>query len=98
MNVRAFKLVSGDEFAAEVVENGANCVVVKNPITLRPTPQGLAPVPALLLFNNDQSLNLDREDIVFEGAPKKELENLYLEVFSGVAQASPEVSKILLGR
>jgi len=82
--VMCFKLVNGDEMIAKVVDVNADEVTVSKPLTLIPSPQGMAMVQSLFAANLDKPIPIRRSNIMMYGYPREDVEKGYLETTSGI--------------
>lgn len=96
MNLKVFKLTSGEEIVAEIVSQTVDHITIMNPVTLAPTPQGFQPIPAWPCFATKTGIPIEAKHIMAMGEPKDQLADFYLETFSGIKAASPEQTKKLL--
>ena len=93
--VLIFKLASGEEMIAKIVEVTDGMFILKQPISMAPTQQGLQMMPSMF------SANLDKEVVVYGTAvamiadAKEDIKAKYIEVTTGVVV--PPEKKILVG-
>lgn len=93
--VLIFKLASGEELIAKIVEVTDGMFILKQPISMAPTQQGLQMMPSMF------SANLDKEVVVYGTAvamiadAKEDIKAKYIEVTTGVVV--PPEKKILVG-
>jgi hypothetical protein len=84
MNVKLVKLVSGEEFVAEIVNRDTN-LSCKNMIKFMMTPQRqLAMVPLNPFIPQDTVVEFNNSHIMFVSDVEKEVENNYAEQFGGI--------------
>ena len=94
-DVLIFKLASGEEMIAKIVEVTDGMFILKQPISMAPTQQGLQMMPSMF------SANLDKEVVVYGTAvamiadAKEDIKAKYIEVTTGVVV--PPEKKILVG-
>lgn len=87
MNIRVFKISSGEELVADFVET-EETVVLKKPahIILSPGPKGLnINMIPFMPFIKNHTIELNKADIVTIGFPADDLYNAYNELYgSGI--------------
>ena len=89
-NIKILRLITGDEVIAFVNPGlTVDTVILKKPMRLMYTEQGLAMMP-LSIFIKDSEITLNIKDIIYRGAPEEELYNEYNGKFgSGIIKAPP---------
>jgi hypothetical protein len=83
--IRVFKLSSGEEIVARVIEVSDREFVVEKPLTPVATERGTTFVPYTVLGKKDGRFNLNRDVIVFDVEPMSEVESHYETLISGIA-------------
>lgn len=89
MNVKAFKLISGEELVAEVVEENDGVFKIKNPlaIMLSKAPSGdlnVGFVPFAPYLGKEPELELKLENLQFVNEVDEQMETQYNSIFSGI--------------
>jgi hypothetical protein len=92
--VITFKLNSGEEIIAKVVIANNEYIVIGNPVSIAPTPQGMQMVPSLFTSDSSSEITLRTSSISMFGPTDESLANKYIEVTTGIK--IPE-KKIILG-
>lgn len=87
MKVRLVKLISGEEFVAEILESDANTISCKNMIKFGMNQNGLIPLPFNPLLPKNHIINYSESHIMFITEVEKEVENFYTEQFGGIVTA-----------
>ena len=91
MNIKVFKLISGEELIAEVFATYEAYMNVKNPaqIVLQQTGQGVSVALAPYMPYIEGNVNLQRHAVAAEGEPNQQMANEYNRIFgSGIVVAS----------
>ena len=93
MNIKVFKLTTGEEIIAEVVSESDSRVSVKSAlsIVLQPSQQGISYgfVPWGNLVEEDKTL--PTANIIYSGKPKDDLLNNYNSIFGGIMVAPKQL-------
>lgn len=85
MKVKGFKDTTGQEFIAEVLKEDDNFILIKNPICLVPTENGMMPVPYIM--SSQEDLRLKWSSLLFEPFNVMEnVENFYKQRFGGIVE------------
>lgn len=89
--VRAVKLVSGEELLAKItdIENDSHRIEISKPLMLAPGHNGaLTLIPATFLGNIEKPIMLNTLAIVMISEPVEQLTTKYLELTSGISLAT----------
>ena len=79
MEIRLVKLITGDSFVAEMIEEGSDYVVFDGAFMIVPTPNGqMAMIPFLFGAKNDV-FSIVQEHIVYNLEASDQLCNIYKE-------------------
>ncbi len=89
-----FKLNSGEEMVAKVVEVEDNYLIVTTPVSIAPGPQGMGLMPSL--FTNDQRENvrLNTNSISLVAPTEDQVKMKYIEATTGIQVPT---KKMILG-
>jgi hypothetical protein len=89
-----FKLNSGEEMVAKVVEVADNYLIVTTPVSIAPGPQGMGLMPSL--FTNDQRENvrLNTNSISLVAPTEDQVKMKYIEATTGIQVPT---KKMILG-
>jgi hypothetical protein len=89
-----FKLNSGEELVAKVVEVSLLYLIVTTPVSVAPGPQGLGLMPSL--FTNDQrgNVRLNTSSIALVAETEEAVKMKYIEATTGISVPS---KKMILG-
>lgn len=84
-DITLFRLHSGEEVIAKVLDNSNNTWTIKSPAILLPMGEGRLGMGAWLPYCNTDSMQLPEKAVAFTVSPKKELVNNYNSGFgSGI--------------
>lgn len=88
MNIKVFKLTSGEEVIAELdnkvqLEDGAR-YSLKNPLLIALTPQGLAMMGFMPYVDPDSKIEIHEDNVMIVADPINDLANNYRSKFSGI--------------
>lgn len=89
-----FKLNSGEELVAKVVEVKDNYVIITSPVSVAPGPNGMGLMPSL--FTNDQrgNVRLNTNSIALVADTEEAVKMKYIEATTGI---SVPTKKMILG-
>jgi len=93
--IYTFKLSSGEEVVAKVVEIDNNFLTITEPVSIGPSPQGgLGLVPSMFTYNNREKVRLNTSSITLLGQTDDAVKTKYIEATTGLKV--PE-KKVILG-
>jgi hypothetical protein len=93
--VYSFKMNSGEELVAKVVEVGVDRVSVTQPVSVAPGPQGMGLVPSLFTADHDKNLVINIDNVAIYGVTDENIRVKYIEATTGIA--TPTQRKVILG-
>ena len=93
--ILVFKLNSGEELIAKIVEVTDGMFILKQPISMAPTQQGLQMRPSMFSGNLDKEIVLYGAAVSMIADAKDDIKTKYIEVTTGVVV--PPEKKILVG-
>jgi hypothetical protein len=93
--VLVFKLTSGEELIAKIVEVTDGMFILKQPVSMAPTQQGLQMMPSMFSGNLDKEIVLYGAAVSMIADAKEDIKAKYIEVTTGVVV--PPEKKILVG-
>ena len=83
--IKLFRLQTGEQVVAEVLETCETATILKNPILLVPDQEGnVSFVPWAPMAEKDVEVELFSRHIVYATTPAEELQNNYEEIFSTI--------------
>lgn len=80
-----FKLVSGEEFVAKVVEVHTDCYIINQPISTVISQQGLQMVPSLFSANLDGDVRLNINSYSMVAEPREDVADSYRQATTGIS-------------
>lgn len=86
-DIVCFKIVTGDEIIAKIVEETANGFVVSRPCTVIANNQGLGLMQALVSADINNNVTLKSEHIIMHGPVITDIENHYIRTTTGIQPA-----------
>ena len=93
--VYTFKLNSGEELIAKVVVvHGDHTVVIENPVSVAPGPQGMGLVPSMFTADPDAEIKLNSNSVSIYALTDDSVKMKYIEATTGIKV--PE-KKLILG-
>jgi hypothetical protein len=93
--IYTFKLNSGEELIAKVVEVKDTHLVITEPVSIGPSPQGgLGLVPSLFTYNNREKVRLNTNSLALVAETDDNVKTKYIEATTGLQVPG---KKVLLG-
>jgi hypothetical protein len=93
--VYTFKLNSGEELIAKVVVvHGDSTVVIENPVSVAPGPQGMGLVPSMFTADPDAEIKLNTSSVSIYALTDENVRMKHIEATTGIKV--PE-KKLILG-
>jgi hypothetical protein len=92
--VYSMKLNSGEELIAKVIGLIGNELVIKEPVSVAPGPQGMGLVPSLFTVDTDSEIRLNMNSVTVYGLTEENVKNKYIEATTGITVPS---KKLILG-
>jgi hypothetical protein len=87
-DIVCFKIVTGDEIIAKIINQTTQGFEVNRPCTVIPSPQGLGLMQSLISADINTSVTLKLEHILMHGPVIKDIENHYIRTTTGIEPAS----------
>ncbi len=96
INVKLFRIVTGEEVIAEVISEDDNFVTVKNGLVVLPTGQSVGFAPWATVIDKDKpELTVSRNHIVYIAEVDSGVRNKYNEIY-GSKLITPNDKKLVL--
>lgn len=96
--IYTFKLLSGEEVIAKVVNSADNYVIITKPLSIAFTQQGVQMMPTLFTGDPDREITVNKSAIVMSVKPREDVVNHYIQGTTGIQPVtSNAASKILMG-
>jgi hypothetical protein len=92
--VYTFKLNSGEELIAKIVDITRDNIIVTEPVSIAPTQQGMQMIPSLFTAEPKGNVTLNTNSIAFYADTEDSIKDKYLEATTGIKVPS---KKIVLG-
>ena len=92
--VYTFKLNSGEELITKVKQANGNWIVIEDPVSVAPGPQGLGLVPSMFTADLKEEIRLNTASIAFYCLTEDGVKMKYIEAITGIKV--PE-KKLILG-
>ena len=92
--VYTFKLNSGEEMIAKVIETGEGYAMLQDPVSVAPGPQGMGLVPSMFTADPDKNPRLNMNCVAISSLTDENVRMKYIEATTGIKV--PE-KKILVG-
>ena len=93
-HVYTFKLNSGEELIAKVVDSGGDWLVLGEPVSIAPTQQGMQMIPSVFTAEPKSDFRLNTNSIALYAETEDAIRMKYLEATTG--NKVPD-KKIILG-
>ncbi len=96
LNVKLFRIVTGEEVIAEVLSEDDSTVTVQNGLVVLPTGQSIGFAPwATVVDEDNRELVVSRNHIVYIGEISSSIKKKYNEIY-GSKLITPEDKKLIL--
>ena len=92
--VYTFKLNSGEELVAKVVQAGGEFIIIEQPVSIAPTQQGMQLIPSIFTGDPKSLVKLNTSSIAMVVSTEDSVKMKYLEATTGIKV--PE-KKLILG-
>ena len=92
--VYTFKLNSGEELIAKVVQSGGEFIHIEEPVSIAPSQQGMQMIPSVFTANPKGEFKLNTNNIALYAETDDSIKMKYLEATTGIKVPD---KKIVLG-
>jgi hypothetical protein len=92
--VYTFKLNSGEELIAKVKMGGGEFIVIEDPVSVAPGPQGMGLVPSMFTADPDAETKLNSNSVAIYSETEDAVRMKYLEATTGIKVPD---KKIIMG-
>ena len=92
--VYTFKLNSGEELIAKVIQAGGDFIVMEEPVSIAPTQQGMQMIPSIFTADPKGEFKLNTSSIALYAQTDDSVRMKYLEATTGIKVPD---KKIVLG-
>lgn len=96
MEVKLLRVITGEELVAEIVDENARAVTLKNALVVIPTQQNVGFAPwATVIDRENPEITVDRQHIVYVANLDESIRNKYDEIY-GSKLVKPEKKSLIL--
>lgn len=92
--VYTFKMNSGEELVAKIIDYDDSTVVIQEPVSVAPGPQGLGLVPSLFTADPKAETRLNTKNIAIVALTDSSIKAKYIEATTGLVVPD---KKIIMG-
>lgn len=92
--VYTFKLNSGEEVIAKVISINDNHLILEEPVSIAPGPQGMGLVPSMFTADPKAQVRLNTNSVTLSSPTEDSVKMKYLEATTGISVPS---KKLILG-
>lgn len=92
--VYTFKLNSGEEVIAKITQAGGDWILVENPVSVAPGPQGMGLVPAMFTADPSQHVTINTNCVAMYVETDDSVRMKYIEATTGIKVPD---KKIIMG-
>lgn len=83
-DIVSFKLVTGDEVVARIVDAGPDGFKISKPCTVMPGPQGIGLIQSLFTADADASVILAKEHVIMHAPSIDQMQKHYIKTTTGI--------------
>lgn len=89
--VWTFKLNSGEEVVAKINEVHVDYLLLEEPLSVAPSPQGMGLIPSMFTSNPKSKVRLNTNSISLSSETEDNLKMKYLEATTGISVPSKQL-------
>ena len=93
-NIYTFKLNSGEELVAKIVNTNTDNLELDHPVSIAPGPQGMGLVPSVFTANMGKSIQLNINSVALVAETDENVAAKYIEATTGISVPG---KKIVMG-
>ena len=93
--VYTFKMNSGEEMVAKVKQSGGDWIILEEPVSIAPGPQGMGLIPSLFTADPKSEARINSTGITIMAPTEATIKAKYIEATTGIKL--PAEKKIILG-
>jgi hypothetical protein len=82
--VYTFKLNSGEEMIAKVIEIGQTNIIITEPVSIAPSQQGMQMIPSMFTAEQRGNVTLNTSAIAFYANTDDNIKDKYIEATTGI--------------
>jgi hypothetical protein len=83
-NIYTFKLNSGEELVAKIVDAGRDTFSVEHPVSIAPGPQGMGLMPSMFTANPTKLIQLNINSVALVAETDETVAAKYIEATTGI--------------
>lgn len=83
-DIVSFKLVTGDEIVAKIIDSGPNGFEIAKPCTVMPSPQGMGLIQSLFTTDADANVVLQKEHVIMHAPSIDAMQKHYIKTTTGI--------------
>jgi hypothetical protein len=92
--VYTFKLNSGEELIAKIIEINDNTIIVTEPVSIAPGREGMQMIPSMFTAEQGSNVTLNTNNVSLIGITDDNIKDKYIEATTGIKLPD---KKIILG-
>ena len=89
--IYTFKLNTGEELVARILEIHADSMQIENPILTVLSPQGLQMMPGLFSANQDDKVLLNNSSCAMIAKPRDDVRDSWIQATTGIAPVRKQI-------
>ena len=83
-DIVSFKLITGDEIVARIIDSGPNGFEIAKPCTVMPGPQGMGLIQSLFTADADVNVVLQKEHDIMHAPAIDAMQKHYIKTTTGI--------------
>jgi hypothetical protein len=92
MNVKLLRITTGEEVVAEIVEETADSITIKNGLVVLPSAQNVGFAPwATVVDRQEPEITMSKQFLVYAAALDPSVKNKYCEMFGGITTPDKKI-------
>ena len=92
MNVKLLRITTGEEVVAEIVEETADSITIKNGLVVLPSAQSVGFAPwATVVDRQEPEITISKQFLVYVAALDPSVKNKYCEMFGGITTPDKKI-------
>ena len=92
MNVKLLRITTGEEVVAEIVEETADSITIKNGLVVLPSAQNVGFAPwATVVDRQEPEIIMSKQFLVYAAALDPSVKNKYCEMFGGITTPDKKI-------
>ena len=83
-DIISFKVVTGDEIVARIVNDDDASFQIEKPCTVMPSPQGIGLIQSLFTADADKNITLDKQHVIMNAPSIDAMQKHYIKTTTGI--------------